>query len=79
VPEASVIRELQALSGFTGCKASAGVSQGFLLNLQRLTLKLQKKPVGLRVLEADGTVSVGVKSVDIDRNTKSEGIQLGQP
>jgi len=33
----------------------------------------------LRALEADGTVGVGVKSVDIDRNTKCEGIQLGRP
>jgi len=35
--------------------------------------------LGLRALGADGTVGVGVKSVDIDRNTKSEGIQLGRP
>ena len=35
--------------------------------------------LGLRALGADGTVGVGVKYVDIDRNTKSEGIQLGWP
>ena len=40
-------------------------------------MKLQKKLTDSRVLGADGTVGVGVKSVDIDRNTKSEGIQLG--
>ena len=38
-----------------------------------------KKPAELRALEADRTVGVGVKSVDINRNTKSEGIQLERP
>ena len=39
----------------------------------------QEKLTDLKALEADRTVGVGVKSVDIDRNTKSEGIQLGRP
>ena len=42
-------------------------------------MKLQKILANLRELGADGTVGVGVKSVDIDRNTESEGIQLGLP
>ena len=40
-------------------------------------MKLQKKLTELRASGADGTAGVGVKSVDIGRNTKSEGIQLG--
>jgi hypothetical protein len=79
VPAGAVIRVPQALSGFTGRKGSVGGQSSFLLNLQGLTLKLQKILIDLRGLGADGTVGVGVKSVDIDRNTKSEGIQLGPP
>ena len=77
MPAAAVIQNLQALSGFIGRKGSVGVPSSFLLNLQGSTLKLQEKLTGLRALGADGTVGVGVKSVDIDRNTESEGIQLG--
>ena len=40
---------------------------------------MQKKLAELRALGAGGTVGVGVKSVDIDRNTKSEGIKLERP
>jgi hypothetical protein len=36
---------------------------------------MRQKLSDLRALEADGTVGVGVISVDIDRNTKCEGIQ----
>ena len=37
------------------------------------TPNLPEKLYGLRVLEADGTHGVGVKSVDIVGNTKGEG------
>jgi hypothetical protein len=78
VPAAAVIQSPQALSGFIGRKGSVGGLLSFLLNFQGLTLESQKKLPDLRTLEADRTVGVGVKSVDIDRNTKSEGIQLGR-
>jgi hypothetical protein len=78
VPAAAVIQSLQALSGFIGRKGSVGGLLSFLSNFQGLTLESQKKLPDLRTLEADRTVGVGVKSVDIDRNTKSEGIQLGR-
>ena len=74
MPAAAVIQNPQALSGFIGRKASVGVLLSFLLNIQSSTLEMQKKLAELRMLGADGTVGVGVKSVDIDRNTKSEGI-----
>jgi len=77
VPAGAVIQSLQALSGFIGRKGSVGAPPSFLLNFQSSTLELQKKLARLRTLGVEGTVGVGVKSVDIDRNTKSEGIQLG--
>jgi len=40
---------------------------------------LPEKLPDLRALEASGTHGVGVKSVDIVRNTKSEGSWLGRP
>ena len=73
MPAAAVIREPQALSGFIGRKGSVGVLSSFLLKISRSTGEMQKKLMGLRVLEVSGTVGVGVKSVDIDRNTKCEG------
>ena len=78
MPAAAVIQIPRALSGFIGRKASVGVLLSFLLNIQSSTLEMQKKLAELRMLGADGTVGVGVKSVDIDWNTKSESIQLGQ-
>ncbi len=41
------------------------------------TQKLFPKLVNLSKVEADGILQVGVKSVDLQRNTKSEGSQLG--
>ncbi len=79
MPAAAVKQNPQALSGFIGRKESVGVSPHLSLNLQGLTLKLRKRWARLRALGADGTDGVGVKSVDIVGNTKSEGIQLGRP
>ena len=76
MPAAAVIQSPQALSGFIGRKVSVGGLSSFLLKLQSLTLEMRKILTDLRALEAGGTVGVGVKSVDIDRNTESEGIQL---
>ena len=79
MPAAAVIQNPQALPGFIGRKGSVGVPQHLLLNFQGSTLKMPKIWAGLRALGADGTVGVGVKSVDIDRNTEGESIQLGRP
>ncbi len=68
-----MIRRMQALPGFIGRKA-----------FRRLFCKLYFKDRGstsgrstilqeLKGLGATGTIGVGVKSVDIDRNTKGEG------
>ena len=73
MPAAAVIRREQALSGFIGRKAfrrrfgklffkALGSTQ------ERGTILPELKDFG-----ATGTVGVGVKSVDIDRNTKGEG------
>ena len=77
MPAGAVIQNPRALSGFTGRKASVGGKVSLKLNTQSLTLGMLEILSCLRALGADGTVGVGVKSVDIDRNTKSEGIQLG--
>ena len=73
MPAAAVIQRVQALSGFTGRKA-------FRRRLGKLHFKDQGLTLGrgvillrLKVLGATGTLGVGVKSVDIERNTKGEG------
>jgi hypothetical protein len=73
VPAAAVIREVQALPGFIGRKV-------FRRRFLKLLFKDQGSTLGrgviLRELSycgATGTIGVGVKSVDIDRNSKGEG------
>ena len=77
MPAAAVIQRVQALSGFIGRKA-----------FRRRFCKLDFKDHGLtggrglilqdlRILGAIGTVGVGVKSVDINRNVKGVGRLLG--
>jgi hypothetical protein len=77
VPAAAVIRRVQALSGVTGRK-----------ELRRLLCKRVMKTIGStgsllfelhnsRVSEVAGIPSVGVKSVDIRRNTNGVGRRLG--
>ncbi len=79
MPAAAVRQNPRALSGFIGRKESVGGQESLGLNTQSLTLGTLKILLDLRVLEVGGTVGVGVKSVDIDRNTESESSQLGQP
>ena len=79
MPAAAVIQNPQALSGFIGREEFVGGLLSFLLNFRSLTLELRKILIDLRALGADGTDGVGVKSVDIVGNTKSEGIQLERP
>lgn len=77
MPAAAVIQRVQALSGFIGRKA-----------FRRRYVKSHFKDHGstvvrgailtyLKDLGAFGTLGVGVKSVDIERNTKGEGRKLG--
>jgi len=79
VPAVAVIRVPQALSGFIGRKGSVGGLVSLRLKVQGSTLGMPKILPDWRALEVGGTVGVGVKSVDIDRNPKCEGIQLGRP
>ncbi len=79
MPAAAVIQSSRALSGFIGRKASVGGLESLWSNAKGLTFGPLEILLNWRALEADGTVGVGVKSVDIDRNTKSEGSQLGRP
>jgi hypothetical protein len=73
VPAAAVIQNPQALSGFIGRKVFVGGMESLVLNSSGLTRGLNRKLPNLKMLGAIGTHGVGVKSVDIVRNTKSEG------
>ncbi len=73
MPAAAVIQRVQALSGFIGRKA-------FRRRFGKLDFKDQGSTLGrglilsdLKYSGATGTVGVGVKSVDINRNIKGEG------
>ncbi len=77
MPAAAVIQRVQALSGFIGRKA-------FRRRFSKLDFKDHGLTGGrglilqdLRILGAIGTVGVGVKSVDINRNVKGVGRLLG--
>jgi len=77
VPAAAVIRGVQALLGFIGRKA-------FRRRFGKLYFKDHGSTGGRGVILPDlrnqgavGTVGVGVKSVDINRNVKGVGRQLG--
>jgi len=52
--------------------------ESLLLNIKGSTFEMQRKLPDLRMLGVDGTLGGGVESVDIKRNTESEGIQLEQ-
>ena len=73
MPAAAVRQNPQALPGFIGRKGSVGGKVSFELKLIGLTFEMLKILLYLRALEANGTDGVGVKSVDIVGNTKSEG------
>jgi hypothetical protein len=73
VPAAAVIQRVQALSGFIGRKAFRRRLEKSHFKGQGLTLERGVILSGLKVLGATGTLGVGVKSVDIERNTKGEG------
>ena len=73
MPAGAVRQNLQALPGFIGRKGSVGGKVSFGLNLIGSTLEVLKILLYLRALRVSGTDRVGVKSVDIVGNTKSEG------
>ena len=78
MPAAAVKQNPQALPGFIGRKASVAGLVSRRLNSESSTFRLPAKLPDSRALGADRTLGGGVKSVDIKRNTKSEGIQLGR-
>ena len=73
MPEASVRRRRQTLSGFIGRKESAGAPLHLTLNPSAQRENWVRDEWGLDDREITGTLGVGVKSVDIERNTKGEG------
>ena len=77
MPAGAVIQNPQALPGFTGHKGFVGGYISLLSKLIGSTFEIQGILYSLRTLEVNGTDGVGVKSVDIVGNTKSEGSQLG--
>lgn len=76
VPEASVIRGAQALSGFTGRKEMRRRPDKFYVKSSGLTGKVRRKLLGLSQLEKRGIPGGAVKCVDIRRNTNGEGTSL---
>ena len=79
MPEASVMRRVQTLSGFIGRKELRRLPDKFLFKSWDLILRLAKKLSGLMVWEGAGTDGVAVKCVDIIGNTKGVGRHLGSP
>ena len=77
MPEASVIRRVQALSGFIGRKGLSRRFGKFLVKFSGSTRGLPKILSHLRHIGESGTGGVGIKSFDTTRNTKGEGSFLG--
>ncbi len=73
MPAAAVIRRVQALSGFIGRKGFRRCLGKLFFKDRGSTSGREAILPGLRDFGATGTVGVGVKSVDIDRNSKGEG------
>ncbi len=73
MPAAAVKQNPQALSGFIGRKVFVGGLESLILNIPGSTWEVCWILPNLKMLGAIGTHGVGVKSVDIVRNTKSEG------
>ena len=77
MPAAAVIRRAQALSGITGRKELRRWQVKFLFKYQGSTLGEAGILASLSTREVTGISSVGVKSVDIRRNTDGVGRLLG--
>ena len=76
MPAAAVIRRIQALSGITGRKELRRWHCKWSVKACGSTALLRSKLQSLSVREVDGISSVGVKSVDIGRNTDGVGSLL---
>ena len=76
MPAAAVIRRTQALSGITGRKELRRWQSKRCIKAHGLTVKLCVELLSLSMGEVDGISSVGVKSVDIRRNTDGVGSLL---
>ncbi len=76
MPEASVIRRVRALSGFTGRKELRRLIRAFCLKYYDSIIGLGKIWRILMVWEGAGTDSEAVKCVDIIGNTKGVGRHL---
>jgi hypothetical protein len=77
VPEASAIRRMQALSGFTGRKGFRRRTIKCCFKAHGSTVGMDNILVVLRVSGGTGILGGGVKSVDIERNVNGEGRSLG--
>lgn len=76
VPAAAVRRGGQVFFGMTGRQGHVGGESGFKFKSPK-TGGMLSKPIHLSETEESGISCVGVKSVDIRRNAKSEGSSLG--
>ena len=76
MPEASVRRRVQALSGFIGRKELRRRSDRFYLKYHGLTMVFGKISSDWSVREGTGTDHVAVKCVDMIGNTKGVGRYL---
>ena len=73
MPAAAVIRGGQALPGFIGRKVFRRRSCKLFFKAQGLTLEGGIRLQELKSTGAAGIVGVGVKSVDIDKNSEGVG------
>ena len=73
MPAAAVIRRTQALSGVTGRKELRRWLIKRVVKSCGSTIRLLLELVSSRMVEVAGISSVGVKSVDIRRNTNGVG------
>ena len=78
MPEASVIRGVQALSGFIGRKGLRRRIGKWWVKCHGSTVEMPIKLLILSLFGEVGILGVGVKSVDTERNAKGEGRPLGQ-
>lgn len=77
MPAAAVIRRTQALSGVTGRKELRRRFVKRIVKSGGSTIRLLFELTNSRVAEVTGISSVGVKSVDIRRNTNGVSRLLG--
>ena len=77
MPAAAVIRRTQALSGVTGRKELRRRLVKRIVKSGGSTISPLFELTNSRVVEVTGISSVGVKSVDIRRNTNGVGRLLG--